>query len=100
MITKKEIEYLAKLARIELAEEEKEKIAHDMASVILYIKKLEEIDTGDVIPTAHASDIVNNVRNDAPENEGSPAEIHERDLLLDSFPERDGDHLKIKEIFS
>ncbi|MFH1508738.1 MAG: Asp-tRNA(Asn)/Glu-tRNA(Gln) amidotransferase subunit GatC [bacterium] len=44
-ITKQDIEYLARLARLELSEEEKEKFTSEISSVLEYIEKLNEVDT-------------------------------------------------------
>jgi aspartyl-tRNA(Asn)/glutamyl-tRNA(Gln) amidotransferase subunit C len=100
MISKEQIEYLAALSRISLSEDEKEKLSMGLAGVLEYVKKLDAIDIGDVVPTAHAVPVVNDVREDSAEEEGAPAEVHERDILIDAFPEKEGDHLKIKEILS
>ena len=48
-----DIEYVAKLARIALSEEEKAKFSEQLGSVLGYIEKLEELDTEGVEPTAH-----------------------------------------------
>ncbi len=42
---KEDIEYIAKLARLEFTEEEKYSIGQDLNKVMEYIKKLKEIDT-------------------------------------------------------
>jgi len=100
MISREQIEYLAALSRISLSSGEKEKLSKGLAGVLEYVKKLEEIDTGDVVATAHAVPVVNDVREDSAETEGAPLEVHERDALVAAFPEAEGDHLKIKEILS
>jgi len=99
MITREEIEYLAKLARIDVAEEEKDKIQKDIGNILEYVKKLEEVDVSQVLPTAHALDILNSVRDDSPVPESSSEKVHERRDILESFPEEENGYLKIKEIF-
>lgn len=53
------IDYTAKLARINLTEEEKTKLSGQLDSIIGYIEKLEELDTTDVLPTAHPHPVYN-----------------------------------------
>ncbi|MGY8695383.1 MAG: Asp-tRNA(Asn)/Glu-tRNA(Gln) amidotransferase subunit GatC [Verrucomicrobiia bacterium] len=48
-----DIEYVAKLARIALSDDEKAKFSEQLGSVLGYIEKLEELDTEGVEPTAH-----------------------------------------------
>ena len=53
------IEYTAKLARINLTDEEKAKFSAQLDSIIGYVEKLEELDTSDVEPTAHPFPVEN-----------------------------------------
>ena len=48
-----DIDYVAKLARIALSEDEKVKFSEQLVSILGYVKKLEELDTEGVEPTAH-----------------------------------------------
>lgn len=42
-VTKKEIEHLAKLARLELSDTEQEKFSKDISSILQYVNKLQEL---------------------------------------------------------
>jgi len=53
IITKKEVEYVAKLAKLELNEEEKEEYTIQLNSILDYFKKLNELNTENVLPTAY-----------------------------------------------
>jgi len=53
IITKKEVEYVAKLAKLEFNEEEKEEFTSQLNSILDYFKKLDELDTEKVEPTAY-----------------------------------------------
>lgn len=64
MLTEKEIEHLAKLAKLELIQKEKEKLAHDLSSILDYVQKLNEVDTTKVEPTAYALGLKNVMRED------------------------------------
>lgn len=64
MITIKEVEHVAKLARLELTEEEKEKYSKQLGAILDYAKQMDEIDTEGVEPMSHAIPIVNVMRED------------------------------------
>ncbi|MCQ2789199.1 MAG: Asp-tRNA(Asn)/Glu-tRNA(Gln) amidotransferase subunit GatC [bacterium] len=64
MITVKDVEHVAKLARLELTEEEKEKFTRQLGDVLKYVEQMNEVDTTDVKPMAHAFDVVNVMRED------------------------------------
>ena len=57
--TQIDIDYTAKLARINLTQEEKTKFSGQLDSIIGYIEKLEELDTNGVEPTAHPHPVEN-----------------------------------------
>ncbi|MFQ6003249.1 MAG: Asp-tRNA(Asn)/Glu-tRNA(Gln) amidotransferase subunit GatC [Candidatus Zixiibacteriota bacterium] len=63
-ITKEDVEKVAKLAKLEFSEEEKEKFTHQLAQIVRYVEKLNELDTDDVEPTFHVLDIKNVLRED------------------------------------
>ena len=52
-ITTEEVKHVAALARLEFNEEEIQQFAHQLARIIDYIGKLNELDTTDVPPTSH-----------------------------------------------
>lgn len=54
-----DIDYTAKLARINLTDAEKEKLSGQLDSIIGYVEKLEELDTAGVEPTAHPHPVYN-----------------------------------------
>ena len=64
MITIKDVEHVAKLARLELTEEEKEKFTTQLGAVLEYVNQMNEVDTSDVVPMAHAIDFSNVMRED------------------------------------
>ncbi len=63
-ITREEVAHVAKLARLELTEEEQETFTGQMDAILAYVEKLNELDTADVIPTAHAVPMENAFRED------------------------------------
>ena len=63
-ITIKEVEHVARLARLELTEEEKERMRAQLDSILSYIDKLNELDTSAVEPTSHVLPMTNVFRED------------------------------------
>lgn len=63
-ITIKEVEHVARLARLELTEKEKERMRAQLDSILSYIDKLNELDTSGVEPTSHVLPMTNVFRED------------------------------------
>jgi aspartyl-tRNA(Asn)/glutamyl-tRNA(Gln) amidotransferase subunit C len=93
-ITGKDVEYVARLARLELSAEEKEKFTGQLAAILEYIDKLNELDTSGVAATSHALNIENAWREDVLVQ--CPEETRER--LLNNAPEREDDFFKVKKV--
>jgi aspartyl-tRNA(Asn)/glutamyl-tRNA(Gln) amidotransferase subunit C len=66
MITRKDVEYVAALSRIDLDEAEKERFTHQLAKIVEYVDKLNELDVSGVEPMSHAVDLRNVMREDTP----------------------------------
>lgn len=63
-ITKEQVEHVAKLARLNLTEEEKEHFTNDMEAIISFADQINELDIKDVKPTDHVIPINNVFRDD------------------------------------
>ncbi|HEY4619486.1 MAG TPA: Asp-tRNA(Asn)/Glu-tRNA(Gln) amidotransferase subunit GatC [Nitrospirota bacterium] len=63
-ITRKEVEHVAKLARLALRDEEIDTLTGQLSNILTYVEKLNELDTRDVDPTAHVLPIKNVLRED------------------------------------
>jgi len=63
-ITKEQVEYVAHLARLEFSEQEKGKFTSQLNDILLYMDKLNEIDTTGVVPETHAISLNNAFRED------------------------------------
>jgi aspartyl-tRNA(Asn)/glutamyl-tRNA(Gln) amidotransferase subunit C len=59
-----DVKYVAHLARIALTPEEEEKFGAQLANILGYIEKLNQLDVGEIEPTAHAVPLVNVFRPD------------------------------------
>lgn len=64
MITKKDVEYVSALARLEFSEEEKEQYAGELSVILDYINRLNELDTEGIEPTYHVMPVTNVMRED------------------------------------
>lgn len=89
---KQDIEALAKLARINLTEDEKVSFAQDMGSILAYIDKIREVATED---KPSQIDQVHNVFREDVVREYDTAQV---ERIKNQFPDREGDFLKVKSI--
>ena len=63
-LTDQEVRHIAKLARIELADDQIERTRAQLGSMLGLIEQLQAIDTTGVEPMAHATDLVLRLRDD------------------------------------
>ncbi|MFZ5974815.1 MAG: Asp-tRNA(Asn)/Glu-tRNA(Gln) amidotransferase subunit GatC [Bacillota bacterium] len=80
---RKQIEDLAKLAKLEFSPEELDRFTKDMGNIIGFVNKLGELDTAGIPPASHVSGAVNVLREDA------PAPSMARQDALSGAPEHD-----------
>jgi len=60
-----DVRHIAKLARLTLSDEEVEKYAKELTSILAYIDTLQEVDTEGVEPTAQVTGLTNSFREDS-----------------------------------
>ncbi|MBA4407169.1 Asp-tRNA(Asn)/Glu-tRNA(Gln) amidotransferase GatCAB subunit C [bacterium] len=63
-VTRKDVEYIAQLARLRFKDEELENFTHQLNEILNYVEKLNELDTTNVEPLNHPIENVNVFRND------------------------------------
>lgn len=63
-INRDEVRHVALLARLELSDGEEELMTAQMNGILEYVDKLNELDTNDIEPTAHAIELRNVFRPD------------------------------------
>jgi aspartyl-tRNA(Asn)/glutamyl-tRNA(Gln) amidotransferase subunit C len=63
-ITRKDVEQVARLARLELTPEEADTFTVQMDAILAYVDKLNELDTTGIFPTSHAVPMENAFRDD------------------------------------
>ena len=64
-ISKEQVEHVAKLARLEVREDEKSMFARQLSAILTYMDQLKEVDTEGVEPTATVLPTENVFREDA-----------------------------------
>ena len=88
-ITRDEVLHVARLARLELADEEIERLTVQLGAILEAVGKVAELDLSDVPPTSHPLDLINVWGEDEP-HESLPLE----DALANA-PEREGDLFRV-----
>ena len=66
MIDRKQVLHVARLARLHLSEQELERMASELSSILDHIEKIGELELEGVEPTAHAVPVENVLRADEP----------------------------------
>jgi aspartyl-tRNA(Asn)/glutamyl-tRNA(Gln) amidotransferase subunit C len=92
LISIEDVEHVAKLARLALTEEEKQKFATQLGAILEHFKELEKVDTAAVEPMAHALPITNVMREDIvvpPPGRG---------ILLQSAPDQENGYFRVPKI--
>ena len=59
MLSREDVLHIAKLANLDLTEEEISKFQIQLSGILDYVKKLDEVDTSNVVPYSHTSKQVN-----------------------------------------
>jgi aspartyl-tRNA(Asn)/glutamyl-tRNA(Gln) amidotransferase subunit C len=93
MLEIKDIEKLAKLARIELKEEEKQAYLKDISAILGYVDQIKEVvsKTGE---ERKAGELRNVMRAD----EAGDSTMVNAESIIAEFPNKDGNRLKVKKI--
>jgi aspartyl-tRNA(Asn)/glutamyl-tRNA(Gln) amidotransferase subunit C len=63
-ITADQVQHVARLARLQIDPGAMEKLASELATILTYVDKLNEVDTEGVPPTSHAIELINAFRDD------------------------------------
>ena len=94
MISKQDVQHIAKLARIELTEKEVEQLQKDLSSILDYFKVLEKVDISKVEPMTHSVFLENITRADQVIKQNNETVRK----LVEAAPQRKGRFFKIKSI--
>ncbi|NLE67228.1 MAG: Asp-tRNA(Asn)/Glu-tRNA(Gln) amidotransferase subunit GatC [Lentisphaerae bacterium] len=84
-----DVEYVARLARLDLEPREAELFQRQLTQIVEYIRALQGVDVEGVEPMAHAVAVENVFRGDV------PRDGLDRDAVLANAPEQDGEHFRV-----
>jgi aspartyl-tRNA(Asn)/glutamyl-tRNA(Gln) amidotransferase subunit C len=89
MISRADVEHVARLARLGLTDAEIDLMEGQLSRILEAIAVLAEVDTSAIGPTAQVLPLENVMRDDV------PVEPMARDAALANAPMREGDHLRV-----
>lgn len=92
MISRQDVEHVARLARLALDDAELERMREQLNGILGYIDKLRALDTSTVEPTSHAVPLVNVMRDDA------TWPCLSQDEALANAPDRSGEFFRVPRI--
>ncbi len=93
MISRDQIQHLAKLARLKLTEEEIEKLKEDLNKILAYVEKINELSLENFEPLTNILEKLD-LREDEPHN----PEEETRQAIINNFPEKENHYLKVPKI--
>ena len=91
-ITEQDVRHVAKLSRLKLDDDQIHDFTDQLASVLEYIDKLNELDVSEVEPMAHPTDMTNVLREDVP---SEPLPV---DAALQNAPASDPPYFKVPKV--
>jgi aspartyl-tRNA(Asn)/glutamyl-tRNA(Gln) amidotransferase subunit C len=92
VISREEVQHVARLARLHLSDEELERMREQLDAILAYVDKLRELDVEGVEPTSHAVPLVNVMRDDA------VTPCLSQDAALANAPDRAGEFFRVPRI--
>ena len=92
MISREDVEHVARLARLALTDAERERMREQLDGILAYIDTLHALDTSVTTPTSHAVPMVNVMRDD----ERWPC--LSQDAALANAPDRSGEFFRVPRI--
>ena len=93
MLTKKDLEHLAELARIELREGEENKLQKDLGNILDYFKELQGADTESVEQMTGGTELKNITREDI------AGQTDDMGKGVELFPDNKDGYLKVPPVF-
>jgi aspartyl-tRNA(Asn)/glutamyl-tRNA(Gln) amidotransferase subunit C len=88
-ITREQVLHVARLARLDLAGDEVDRLTRELGAILEAVSKVSELDLADVPPTSHPLDLVNVWAEDEP-HASLPV-----DEALANAPAREGDLFRV-----
>jgi len=91
-LTIQEVHHVAKLARIQLNDEQLSQYQNHLSAVLKHISKLNELDVTGVEPMAHPNDILNRL------DEDIAVDSFTQDEVLSLAPKVEGEYLAVPKV--
>lgn len=92
MVTDKDIEYVARLAKLKLSDEEKERLVSQMGDIVEFANNINKLNTDGVEPTEHILKVQNVFRED------EVKESYSRDEILKNAPKKEAGCLVVPSV--
>lgn len=91
-VSKKDVAYVADLSRLSLTENETEQLVKDMNKILGYMDLLNQVDTSNVAPLEHVTELT------APFRKDVALEPLSHELALKNAPDADTDYFRVPKV--
>ena len=91
-VTRRDVDHIAELARLNLSEEERERMTRELGSILAYIDEVMAVDTEGVEPLHHVLDMTNVFREDV------PGKCLTREEALKNAPDRTEEYFRVPRV--
>lgn len=91
-VTVKDVEHVARLARLGLTEEEKKRFTEQLSRILEYAEIINKLDTKNVAPTSHAIPMKNVFRSDR------VSEFEDRKSIIANAPKKENNMFSVPRI--
>jgi len=100
MISKQEVQHIAKLARLGLKQAELKKFQKELSSILNYFNSLKKVDVSKVEPTFHPAEHYLKERLDVMrQDKAEPEKPEKANELIEAAPDSKKRHIKVKSVF-
>ena len=105
-VSMEEVERVAELANLDLADEEKPRMQRDLNAILEYVAQLNELDTAGIEPMAQVSDLLAHLQDSTGQNDGHGVALRadavraslDRTEVMEEAPETDGAFFKTPKV--
>ncbi len=91
-LTPEEVRHIARLARVGLSDDDMPRLQSQLSQILDYFRRLQEVDTENIPPTAQTLAMHNVMRDDEPQPSIDKEEV------LANAPQREDDHFRVRAI--
>ena len=95
-ISRKDVEHIARLARIELRPQEREQFEKELSGILEFAEKLNELDTFNVLPLSGGTALENVMREDERPGEEPGSR---KEGLVEVSPQHHDGYIEVKPVF-